>query len=172
MAITYEPIATQTLGSAAASVTFSSIPSTYTDLVIVISGKSTRAGGQDIPIVRFNSDTSTNYSTTNLDGGNSVATSTRWSNETSGFLGFINDSLATASGNLIFNIMNYANTTTYKTVLSRYNHTSTNVTYGRTGSNVCLWRKTPEAISTVAISCYYANWDTGSTFSIYGIKSA
>jgi hypothetical protein len=38
MAITYEPIATTTLGTAAASVTFSSISGAYTDLVLVCNG--------------------------------------------------------------------------------------------------------------------------------------
>ena len=37
MATTYEPIATTTLGSAAASITFSSIAGTYTDLRLVLS---------------------------------------------------------------------------------------------------------------------------------------
>jgi hypothetical protein len=52
MAITYEPIATTTLGSAAASVTFSSISGSYTDLVLVVTGIG--ATVTTFPWIRFN----------------------------------------------------------------------------------------------------------------------
>jgi len=61
MPATYEPIATTTLGSAAATITFSSIPATYTDLVIVFAGTATANLN---PLMSFNSDSGTNYSTT------------------------------------------------------------------------------------------------------------
>jgi hypothetical protein len=57
---TYVAIAEQTLGTAAASVTFSSIPGTYTDLVLVLSVQD--ASGNTFAL-QFNGDTSTNYST-------------------------------------------------------------------------------------------------------------
>ena len=62
MAITYEPIATTTLGSATASVTFSSLGS-YTDIVLVCSVQSASSGDARINI-RFNGDTASNYSGT------------------------------------------------------------------------------------------------------------
>jgi hypothetical protein len=61
---TYEAIATQTLGSAAASVTFSSIPGTYTDLVIVCTPLRVTAGAEEL-VFQFNSDTGSNYSINN-----------------------------------------------------------------------------------------------------------
>jgi hypothetical protein len=67
---TYTPIATTTLGTAAASVTFSSISGSYTDLVLIIAGVQSVA---DVPYIQFNSDTATNYSRTQLSGdGSSV----------------------------------------------------------------------------------------------------
>jgi hypothetical protein len=75
---TYEAIATQTLGSAAASVTFSSIPGTYTDLVLVVAG--TLTTGTENIVMQFNGDTGSNYSVTSLLGDGSTASSFRSSN--------------------------------------------------------------------------------------------
>jgi hypothetical protein len=74
-----------------------------------------------------------------------------------------------AASNLIVSIMNYANTTTFKTVLSRSNNAGAG---GGTSALVGLWRKTPEAINQVVINAIGGNWITGSTFNLYGIQSA
>ena len=106
MTATYEKIATNTLGSAAASVTFSSISGSYTDLVLVCSGKS-NTGSLDYTRIRVNSDTGSNYSRTYLGGNGSIAYSGRDSNATSYIDGFAE---ATASGvysPTIFNLQNY-----------------------------------------------------------------
>ena len=72
-------IATQTLGSATASITFSSIPSTYTDLRIVFSG----TGATVLNLkVRFNGDSASNYSQTNLQGLGYSVQSSRASTQT------------------------------------------------------------------------------------------
>jgi len=63
MPTTYEPIATTTLSTATASVTFSSISGTYTDLRLVIFALGATS---DYPYVEINSDTGTNYSKTVL----------------------------------------------------------------------------------------------------------
>ena len=159
---TYTPIATTTLGSAASSYTFSSIPSTYTDLVIVISSKST---GNTNNWLQFNSDTATNYSDTRIYGTGTTAASERNSNAVKTYI----DSTVYAStnqSNHIVQIMNYSNTTTYKTVLSRFNNSAIG-----TNANVGLWRST-SAINTVKIGNDGNNFDVGSTFTLYGILSA
>lgn len=177
MAVTYEKIATTTLGSAAASVTFSSISSAYTDLVLICTNiLSTRTASQDIPVITFNSDTGTNYSSTNIDGAAGGASSTRWTSTNSALMGFVSDSNSTANpslypSNFIINIQNYANTTTYKTMLGRYNDLASNASYNRTGSNVGLWRSTA-AINTINIGLYYSTYTAGATFTLYGIKAA
>ena len=157
---TYEAIATQTLGSAAASVTFSSIPGTYTDLVLVFAGQHT---AQENTSLQFNSDTGTNYSSTTLYGNGTTATSQRFSS-TSSIYGPILD--ASNEANALFHIENYSNTTTYKTVLIRGNSSSF-----RTTATVGLWRST-SAITTIKVAPLSGNISSGSTISLYGIASA
>jgi hypothetical protein len=172
MATTYEPIATTTLGSAQASYTFSSIPATYTDLIIVASLKADSTTVAT-PALRFNSDTSTNYSATWVYGiGSGSGSSSRGSNATYLYTGDYSVGVTSANPTtFITHIFNYANTTTYKTVLSRNNQIT--ASGGETGATVGLWRKTPEAITTILYtSTNGANYAAGSTFTLYGIKAA
>ena len=162
MPSTYEPIATTTLGSAAASVTFSSIPSTYTDLVIVINGAYVSSEDAS-PGLRFNSDSGSNYSETGLDGNGSSASSFRDANATSAILGSMSNTISTT----IINIMNYANTTTYKTSISRGNNSA-----NRVRAYVAMWRNTAAITSIQIITNATPNFATGSTFTLYGIKAA
>jgi hypothetical protein len=160
---TYTPIATATLGADASSYTFSSIPSTYTDLVLVLVSKASAA--QD-PKIRFNGDSTSLYSSTTLGGNGSTASSGR-SSGTSGNLseGVVN-STSDFALNCIINIPNYANTTTYKSYLNRIN----NANYG-TAAVVGLYRSTA-AISSVTILLNTGNMIAGSTFTLYGIAAA
>jgi hypothetical protein len=166
MPATYEPIATTTLGSAQATVTFSSIPSTYTDLVLVTIA-TTSVGGRDYNL-RFNSDTGSNYSFTVLAGSGSAASSTRASNTSSTGLYTVAGTSTSTPGVVISQILNYSNTTTYKTIIQRGNEPA-----GEVCAGVSLWRST-SAISTIAItaSTGSGNWNSGSTFTLYGIKAA
>lgn len=164
MAITYTPIATTTLASAAASYTFSSISGSYTDLIIVYNGKYASASGQ--MGVQINGDTGTNYSNTYLYGSGSAASSGRDTGNTGMVLGF------TASANVdnmvLLQFMNYSNATTYKTVLSRSN----TATSEGISANVGLWRNTA-AITSIKLYVYPSyNFVAGSTFTLYGIKAA
>jgi hypothetical protein len=164
MAITYEPLATTTLGSAASSVTFSSISGSYTDLVLVVSA--TWSGGSNSSFgFRLNSDTGSNYSITQLYGDGSSASSGRQSNQTKAVIGQINP---TEFGTTIFQFQNYSNATTYKTTLSR-----SNVAGVITLAGVALWRNTA-AITRIDLEYFdvAGTFDTGSTFTLYGIKSA
>ena len=156
---TYDPIATQTF-SGQSSITFSSIPSTYTDLILIWNGTSNAA--QDT-ILRYNGDTASNYSWTRLIGNGSAASSSRVSNATSTVGGWA-DSGQVAN---IVQIQNYSNTTTFKTGIVRSNA----VTAGYVLSWVTLWR------STAAINSIYIQPDSGGTFNngnitLYGIKAA
>jgi hypothetical protein len=163
---TYTQIATNTLGSAASSVTFSSIPGTYTDLVLVAnvgcSSASQRAGW------RVNSDTGSNYSRTILVGTGSSTASDRESNATAayGIFDATNGVPTTLTGNFITQFQNYSNATTYKTALTRYNDAG-----GGTGVSVQLWRST-SAITSITFVLSGGNWIANSTFSLYGIAAA
>jgi hypothetical protein len=162
---TYTPIATQTLGSAAASYTFSSIPSTYTDLVFIANVKPSIAAYMGYG--QFNGDTGTNYSETLLYGTGSTAGSARESNRTNLYFGNWTTQNSTSSfTNYIINIMNYANTTTYKTTISREADPNT-----ETNAVVNLWRSTA-AINSFTFSLNTGNFLAGSTFTLYGIAAA
>ncbi len=164
MPATYEPIATNTLASGTASITFSAIPATYTDLVLVFAGSAASSGTDSISM-RFNGDTTTNYSYTVLSGNGSTATSGRGTSTTSIAGALIT---STEQTNSIWNICNYANTTTFKSVLARGNIAGALV---RTG--VGIWRKTPEAITSITLFPDSGqNFATGCTFTLYGIKAA
>lgn len=165
MPATYEPIATTTLGSAAASYTFTSIPSTYTDLVLVCNWRNSVGAGYWGQL-QFNGDTGSNYSTTVLDGNGTSATSYRYTNDS---VGVRIGGTTTANNNpSIVNIMNYSNTTTFKSQISRYSDASQ-----AAQAFASLWRSTA-AITSIKIQIENgtANIVAGSTFTLYGIKSA
>lgn len=159
---TYEPIATQTLGSAAASVTFSSIPQTYTDLVLVINGSKSGSGNSDI-FWQLNGNTGSNYSQTSIYGTGSAAASDRGSNSTAGRGGRVGIDQSVS----ILNFQNYSNSTTFKTCISRGSSAGYLVI-----ANAGLFRNT-NAITSILLSVADAsNFNTGSTFTLYGIKAA
>ena len=159
---TYTPLATQTLGSATASITFSSISGAYTDLVIIFNGGIT--SGPDDMRLEFNANT-TNYSATLLRGDGSAVISARATGETAipwtTYLG-----TGGAGSVAIINVQNYSNTTTYKTVLSRGNVAASYVS-----ATVGLWRNTA-AITSCKLIAGSSTFLSGSTFTLYGIAAA
>ena len=164
---TYTPIATTTLGSAASSYTFTSIPSTYTDLVLVYSGIPTNSGShKDIRVNVGNGsiDTGSNYSYTYVGGNGSSASSGRGTSTA-----YISTyALAGTYGyaNIIGHFQNYSNSTTYKTVLIR-----TADSPAESIAFVGMWRST-SAINQVRVSISSDAFDVGATFTLYGIAAA
>ena len=163
MAVTYTPIATQTLGSAQASVTFSSISGTYTDLVLIAS-PAISTGSNDN---RISTNLSGTYSNTYMYGTGSTAASGRIGGGTY-IYGDWYAAVTTTLGatNYIYQFMNYANTTTYKTVLGRANSAS-----GGTDAIVGLIQNTG-AINSITLTIGASTYASGSTFTLYGIKAA
>ena len=164
---TYTPIATYTATGSVASYTFSSIPSTYTDLILVAQTiVSSGASFSDV-FLRFNGDTGSNYSNTYLLGlSPSSAVSGRAANVTVADSGY----LTSNSGNpntRIIQLMNYSNTTTNKTVISR----GSSVNSGQVISYVNLWRNTA-AINSIILFPQSGNYAAGTTFTLYGIAAA
>jgi hypothetical protein len=161
---TYEPIATTTLGSTATTVSFTSIPGTYTDLVLITSIKATSANTNQW--MRFNSDSGTNYSSTNLYGTGTSALATKSVSQDkinsvlSGFL------TTTENSPGIYNIMNYSDTTTLKTIISRFNNTGVVAQ-----AEVSIWSST-SAITSIEIFTTPDSFAVGSTLTLYGIKAA
>lgn len=172
MAVTYEAIATQTLSSSQTSMTFSSIPTTYTDLHVVIAANEVDANlnGVVMRVGNGSADSSSIYSTTYLHGNGSSAGSSSQTGRTSMGLAW---NIAPDSTGLkaIHNVslMNYSNTTTYKTAICRSNRASQ-----ASEAVVNLWRST-SAINTIEIftSAGAGNQlTTGTIVTIYGIKAA
>jgi hypothetical protein len=157
---TYEPIATQTLGSAASSVTFSSISGSYTDLILMFNGSGASGGGAFR--VELNTDIATNYSSTYLAGDGTTASSGRFSNIAYVRGGTLDSGNTTA----IWQFQNYSNTTTNKTSLARYASLADS-----TQAWVGLWRSTA-AINSIKVFVNAINFNSGSTFTLYGIKAA
>lgn len=163
MPATYEPIATTTLSSAQATATFSSIPATYTDLILVFSG-SIDTSGRTIRL-RFNSDSGTNYSDTYVSGDGTTATSSRTTSQASARISL---GLTSSTQTVITShIQNYSNSTTYKTLLSRGTSASDSA-----NAIVSLWRST-SAITDIEVRLNSTgNFNSDSTFTLYGIKAA
>ena len=157
---TYTPIATTTL-TGGTSYTFSSIPSTYTDLVLVAS-VATTSGNSNLAM-QYNGDTGTNYSFTRVYGYSGSAGSGRASNVPDNYFGDI----GTTFTSNILHIQNYSNSTTNKTAIIRSNDTTSAVQ-----AWVNLWRNTA-AIN--AIKVYPTGGQTfanGSMLTLYGIAAA
>ena len=160
---TYTPIATTTLGSAQQTITFSSIAGTYTDLVIAIASGSTATGTEFQ--MRFNSDTGSNYSRTSLGGNGTSALSSRATNATKIQIES-STGMGTGQTTTLINVMNYANTSTYKTALLRASDAG-KYAYAVVG----LWRST-SAITSIDIINETSTFTAGSTFTLYGIAAA
>lgn len=160
---TYTLIASTTLTTSTANVSFSSIPATYTDLVLVFNGQVDANVGL---VTQLNGDSAANYSTTYIRGDGSAASSGRVTGQN--WLNWaVNMSNAGASvwTNQIWHFADYSNTTTYKTVLSRANNT-----YNQLGAGVGLWRNTA-AINSISTNTAGNNFTSGSTFKLYGIEA-
>ena len=164
---TYTPIATQTLsGSSTTSITFNSIPSTYTDLRLVVSHKFAVTTSTGVSIT-FNSDTGTNYSYTVMYGNGSSALSARATSSNNITIGNgddVNFNIAIAD------IMNYSNSTTYKSVLARGTTPASIVS-----AWVGLWCNTA-AITSLTFTNNSGGgavaFASGSTLTLYGISAA
>ena len=169
----FESIQTYALGSNTATVTFSSIPSTYKHLQLRYRGRSTTTGtavGDDL-YIRFNSDTGTNYAfhqllgegTTASAGGSATQTYIQAANALPR-----NGVTTNVFGVGIFDLHDYASTTKNKTSRMFYG-TDVNGTEGKVYLSSGLWMNTA-AVNTITLSPQSNLFLSGSTFSLYGIK--
>jgi len=151
---TYTPLATVTLASTATSVTFSSIPATYRDLILVINGTASTA---ENALLYFNGDTTSgNYSWVSMRGDGSSA-----------------QSAATTGANIAtyytdrfmfrIQIMDYSATDKHKTRLSR---DDTSAQHARAWAS--RWANTA-AVTSMSFTAPAGTFSTGCTFSLYGV---
>ena len=172
MANTYSLIASSTVGvGGAATVSFTSIPASYTDLCVVFSGRSST----DTPIcygkVTLNSDTGNNYSWKFLYGTGSAAASTGLSS-TNGFQYVIiaaSNSTANTFGNSSFYIPNYTSSNQKSITIDAVSENNGTVaTQGMLGG---LWTGTA-AITRIDITETVLSFAQYTTAYLYGVKNA
>jgi hypothetical protein len=156
---TYTPLATRTLTGSAASVTFSSIPATYRDLVLVIESQGTTT--QDHRI-RFNADSGSNYSRVSMSGNTTAAVGAAGT----GTEGVISSwAFATTSQAILIavQIMDYSATDKHKTALVRSNNPASGVE-----AHAVRWASTA-AVTSILVFPSTGSWATGGVFSLYGV---
>ena len=169
---TYETIATTSLTGSSSDIIFSSIPSTFTDLVIFVIPISS---GNSYMGIQFNSDTSSggsNYSRIAWSSnGTSVAADQRSSRYAIEF--DVYESLGTTGSNSTnqINIFNYANTSTFKTIHSKNSGSERNTGGWGVGHGSGTWRST-DAINSVRLSLNTGTFSSGTRATLYGIKAA
>lgn len=166
MAKTYTALASTVLSGSTTTVSFTSIPGSYTDLIVRISGRVSTAGVNfDNPTIKINTVT-TNRSGTNASFSSSTASST--SVGTGGIA--LPAALATSNtfGAVELRIPNYANTSYNKpfwiTSVSESNGSGTN--YGQIVAG--LWASTA-AITQLDFDMTPNNFVTGSRFDLFGV---
>jgi hypothetical protein len=163
----YDSIATVTLSSSASSVTFSSIPATYTHLQI----RATMLNASNLYSIklRFNGDTATNYSAHQLYSTGAAVGAGGETSVDIGLIGIgaISTSLYTSA--MITDILDYANTNKYKTVRSISGADGNGS--GQTKFASINWRSTA-AITSIYINADGSNFNQYTQFALYGIKGA
>jgi hypothetical protein len=163
---TYTPIATQTHPVGGGVITFSSIPQTYTDLILIMNTGIAGSGGS--MYVRMNGDSASNYSQTAIRSSGSAVESFRFSGSLI-YLDYYGPTLNSASSTYIVQLNNYSNTTTNKTALVR---TNAAISSGSgVEAHVGVWRSNA-AITSLTIGPTGGNIFSGSTFTLYGILKA
>jgi hypothetical protein len=169
MATTYEKIQSTTLGSAAANITFSSIPATYTDLRISFYTAPNLTTVSNV-FIRYNGDSGSNYSFTRIFGNGSTVSSDASTSQTKIIIG--NGALSTTTNPSFYgvDIFSYAGST-FKTCLVDANNDNNGS--GVVERTVGLWRDTAAITSiTLNLEGGAIDLEPGTTATLYGILKA
>lgn len=168
MPATFEPIATTLLTSATNTITFSSIPATYTDLYIVFSSLSDTNNTQRI---RFNGDTAANYWLRYFYGTYAGSVDGSTTNADSIYtISAITGASTTKPGTAVVHVLNYRRTDRLKTVLQTFGQAATS-SVGDATFLVATWNNT-NAINSISFTRTGGNYNAGTTATIYGITAA
>jgi hypothetical protein len=168
----YYSIATQTVGSGgASSITFSSIPSTYTHLQLrMLARCAGGTSGGTFAQLNFNSDTGSNYAYHLLQGNGSSTAAFGTGNQTiaiSERFPLASDGSSSVFGTSIVDILDYVNTSKYKTVRSLGGFDANGSGFVNLDSD--LWMNT-SAINRIDLTMYGGNFAQYSSFALYGVK--
>ncbi len=175
MANTYTLIEAKTLTTTAASVTFTSIPQTYTDLLLKFSCRSTSTAGLDIYAnlkIQFNSDTGNNYTGQLVFGlGSGSGGAGTYTSQAGNLFSYANGNVTTAStfssGELY--IPNYTSNNQKSSSVDCV--VENNATSGFVEVAAERWSGT-SAITTIDVVSLYGLHTSASTFYLYGIKNS
>ena len=162
----YFSIATNTLSTTASSITFSSIPSTYTHLQIRVLARS-GASADDFRF-QLNGDTGANYSRHGLYGTGSAAAANGVASSGVGNLGVI-DNTASVFSVAVVDILDYTNTNKYTTVRSLNGYDANGSGYVFFASTA--WMNTA-AVTSITLFPSSSSFQQYSSFALYGIKGA
>jgi len=160
---TNTPLQSIKLTSSAASVTFTNIDQTYTDLYLVISCLASSTTTNYVNL-QFNGDTGANYSSTVMAGTGSSPISNRWSNRNNLTIDYYATPSNTEWGMRRVDILQYSNSTVYKTIMSRADRGG-----GGVDAHTGTWRNFLP-ITSITINLDSDTFAAGSTFSLYGIS--
>jgi hypothetical protein len=164
------PIGSQLLTGSTSDVTFVNIPQGYQDLYYVVFGRSDFSA-VDVLIQSYVNNAFSSYSTTFLQGDGSSATSFRTTGNAGYALGYVPGGSSTSGifGSITGHILNYSNSSTFKTVISR--SVSDRNGAGKSNLTAGLYRST-SPVTSFGIATYgVGNWVSGSRISLYGIRS-
>jgi hypothetical protein len=150
---TYTPVATVTLASSAATVTFSNIPATYRDLILVVS-----ATGGNYSYFTINGLSTSIYNRVRMQG-NGTSTFTSTGNATVGFMA----DLTTQRTAEVHHFIDYSATDKHKSILSRNNTPDVNTV--AQAHRVA----TTNAITSISIAAEASTFGISSTFNLYGV---
>jgi len=169
----FELISTTVLSSTSASVTFSSIASTYSHLQIRVAARTDRNFGVDNLGLRFNSDSGSNYYTHFLYNNGSSNTSAALGVNSWIYAARLPDAsiAANAFGSSVIDVLDYKSSNKNKTIRSIYG-SSTTGTYPWNGLTSGIWVNTSAITSISVLPVTGPNFVAGSRFSLYGIKGA
>jgi hypothetical protein len=161
---TYTALANTTLVSASSTVTFGSIAQGYRDLILIINGSFASAASYTF---RFNGDTGSNYSMVYAQAVHGGAITSSTITSTSLVVWAANNLVANTNFTNITQVMDYSATDKHKAVLNRNGGKQSdsdfvNMSSGRWGST--------SAITSMTI-LGSANFNIGTTFSLYGIAA-
>ena len=174
MTATYEKIATNTLSSAQASITLSSIPNTYTDLVLVLSLRATNTSTLSENYLQINGVTTSLYSSVPVygSGGGNDYGSSRQLNQTDVRFGFSNGGTSTTSvfGSSEIYFADYASSATTGRALGSVSVTEQNGPSNQMNAVSGTFRST-NAITSILLGTS-VGFATGSSFYLYGIKNS
>jgi len=169
---TYTLISSNVLSSSAASVTFSAIPATYTDLVVRASVRTDTAAAIESCSVQFNSDTATNYSYVLITGNGSAASSNIFSSQN--YVGSIPANAATATSNTFASWEMYVPSylVSQNKPLSVIGMQENNQTGAFIRPTAGLWRNAAAITSILFAGVSGGNFIAGSSFYLYGVSNA